>query len=173
VPTALQTEMNSIKESHRVTPLPVYRDDQFVEAPNVTSVLTNALAEVHFRIKHYRINRQEGAHDSYSALVEQVVVLKDGIPKPVNAYKRKNVREGPFRPKPAPNLPSKSVSVVDGQANGQKEVNHSVLDDIKDPKDGEEGSNTGKDMEVDGDVGTSSNAKGKMVLRGTGRASKM
>jgi hypothetical protein len=106
VPTALQAELDNLKLSHTVTPLPVYRLGQFVEPLEVTRALTNALVEVHFRIKHYHIARKDGAFDSFSGIVEQVVILKDGMPKAPNAYKRKKLRDGPFRPKPSITLPA-------------------------------------------------------------------
>lgn len=37
--------------------------------------------------------------DSFSAIVQQVVILKEGIPKQMNTYKRKNVLNGPYKPK--------------------------------------------------------------------------
>jgi hypothetical protein len=75
----------------------VYIDSQFVEPADVNGVLANALAEIHFSLKHYRIEHagQKG-YDSFTAIVEQVVVLKAGTPKSRSAYKRENPRTGPL-----------------------------------------------------------------------------
>ena len=88
--------LDAIKSSYDVNPLPVYKSDTFVEPNAVNSALKNALVEVHFNIRHYRI----GDFDSFTAVPLQLIILKDGGQSSSSPYKRKNIREGPMRPKP-------------------------------------------------------------------------
>jgi len=68
----------------------------------VNGVLKGALVEVHFCLKHYRIKDSKTGRvlDSFTGLVQQIIILKDPVPKQANDYKRKNMLDGPFRPKP-------------------------------------------------------------------------
>jgi hypothetical protein len=76
-------------------------NDNFVQGPDVINKMRNALVEVHFRIKHYRINGDSDAFDSFSGLVEQVVILQPGRPKAASPYKdRLRAHQGPYRPQP-------------------------------------------------------------------------
>ena len=62
----------------------------------VNSALRNALVEVHFNIRHYKI----GDHDSFTAIPLQITILKDEALTITFPYKRKNIRDGPVRLKP-------------------------------------------------------------------------
>lgn len=95
VPVELQDAFDAIKYTYRVNPLPVYRNDVFVEPLLVNKALKNALVEVHFNIRHFKIEE----HDSFTAVPLQVIILKDGPPEASSPYKRKNMRDGPVRPK--------------------------------------------------------------------------
>jgi hypothetical protein len=102
VPDDMKEDLEAIMGSHKVQPLPVYKDDKYVTPTEVNATLPNALVEVHFRLRHYKIFRKgaEKCIDSFSGLIEQIVVLKPGSPRPLTGYKRKNLLDGPFRPKP-------------------------------------------------------------------------
>jgi hypothetical protein len=165
----LQKEFDDMKPSYKVCRLPVFQNGQLVDPPDVTKALTNALAEVHFRIKHYRINRQEGAYDSFSGLVEQVIVIKDGKPKPPNAYKRKNMREGLYRPKPAVHAPA--LPPVQPVATAATEKKKNKVDEGGED-DQDNLSETGKDPEVVESGEPSTIAKGKRPVRGGLKATK-
>jgi hypothetical protein len=70
--------------------------------PTETIVMRGALVEVHFRLQHFHIGSGGDAVDSFSGIFEQVVVLKLAVPKPTSVYKRKQLEDGPYRPRPAP-----------------------------------------------------------------------
>lgn len=91
--------MNRIKYTHHAAPLAVYKDDQFVEPIQVNSALKNALVEVHFGVLHYRIGKPGNTFESFTASPQQVIILKTAPIHTPSAYKRKNVRSGPVRPK--------------------------------------------------------------------------
>jgi hypothetical protein len=105
-----RSEFEDLKATHRVRPLPVYMAQTFVEAADVKAAMNNALVEVHFCLKHYRIGKDADRFDSFSGTVEQVIILRRGVFLPSSAYKRKNVRDGPFVPKPAPTPTSEETS---------------------------------------------------------------
>jgi hypothetical protein len=52
-------------------------------------------------LKHYHIQRKDGSKplDFFNGRIEQVVILKTGAPPAVSGYKRKNLLDGPYRPK--------------------------------------------------------------------------
>src|SRR5882757_4782444 len=103
VPTDLADEMSALIPTHAVQPLRVYKDDEYVQPNDVNNLLKGALVEIHFSLKHYRIFRKaEGlkAFDSFSATIEQIVVLKAGENRGTSFYKCKNMLDGPYRPKP-------------------------------------------------------------------------
>jgi len=99
----MKDELEALMPTPAAQPLPVYKDDVYVLPTEVDRVLRNALVEIHFMLKHYRI-RQKGEKgktiDSFSGLIEQIVVLKAGEAHNASNYKRKNILEGPYRPKP-------------------------------------------------------------------------
>jgi hypothetical protein len=74
-------------------------NNQFVEPLKVNKALKNALVEIHFSIIHYKIGRGGDMHDSFTAVPKQVIILKTAPLEMPSAYKRKNVRSGPVRPK--------------------------------------------------------------------------
>ena len=77
-------------------------DGQFVEPNDVNGILGNALIEIHFSFKHYRIQREgEKGFDSFTANIKQINILKRGAAKEPNPYKRRNPRDGPFNVKRA------------------------------------------------------------------------
>ena len=81
-------------------PLVVYdANNQFVEPLQVNGALKHALVEIHFGIIHYKIGRGGETHDSFTAVPKQLVILQMAPIQPLSAYKRKNVRSGPVRPK--------------------------------------------------------------------------
>jgi hypothetical protein len=98
----MSDEFRKIATTHQVQPLAVYKNDQYVDPVRVNGAMKNALVEVHFCLRHYQIQEKGTgrAVDSFSAIVQQIVILKEGVPKPMNAYKRKNVLDGPYKPKP-------------------------------------------------------------------------
>jgi hypothetical protein len=101
VPDNMQTELVQLMGTYMAQPLPVFKDNAYVPPIGVNSALKDSLVEVHFSIKHYRIHKKDSKPiDSFTGLVEQIVVLKSGEPRLPNSYKRKNLLEGPYRPKP-------------------------------------------------------------------------
>jgi hypothetical protein len=103
VPVDLTDEMLNLMATHVVQPLRVYKDDKYIEPSDVNNVLKGSLVEIHFSLKHYRIfRRDEGtkAFDSFNATIEQILVLKPGELRETSYYKRKNLLDGPYRPKP-------------------------------------------------------------------------
>jgi hypothetical protein len=57
--------------------------------------MKGALVEVHFELRHFRIQKKKV--DSFNATVQQVLILKPGVARPVSAFKRWNVEEGPMK----------------------------------------------------------------------------
>lgn len=99
IPDNFASNFNKIKHTHRVQPLRVYDEDSvFIEPLVVKNTLKNSLVEVHFCIKHHRIGNGENVFDSFVGTVDQVLVLAQGAVKARNPYKRKNIRDGPYRP---------------------------------------------------------------------------
>jgi hypothetical protein len=82
----------------------LFDDDYDVQRCNtsLSYLVANSLVEVHFSLKHFSFNKSGDQYDSFNGYVEQIIVKEEGAPTPVKAYKRKNVREGPVRSKPAP-----------------------------------------------------------------------
>ena len=102
VPVELRGDLDNIKRTYRANPLRVFARDAFVEARNVNDVIRGALVEMHFELNHYCIRGKN--QDSFNAHIQQIQVLQPGKPRPLNAYKRKNVRDGPIRLCPALNV---------------------------------------------------------------------
>jgi hypothetical protein len=93
-------------------PLPVYKGDSYIDPARVNAAIKGALVEVHFCLRHYRIKEKGGNRtiDSFSGLLQQIIILKDGVPKTDSGYyKRKNLLDGPYRPKPFQNS---SISAI-------------------------------------------------------------
>lgn len=96
VPDEYEQTLCAIKRSFAVQALRVYVNGHFVEPADVNGILANGLVELHFTLKHFHISRSgEKDFDSFTAVIEQIIVLKPGVPKAPNAYKRKGPREGP------------------------------------------------------------------------------
>ena len=97
----LRADLAEIKFTYCATPLPVFLNDKkFVKVTKVEKIIENALAELHFELFHYSTRARK--EDSYQGKTAQILVIKPRVPRPVNAYKRKNVRDGPIRLRPAP-----------------------------------------------------------------------
>jgi hypothetical protein len=83
-----------------VQPLHLFENNEFVEPQHANRILANSLAEIHFSLRHYRIQRRDQKpFDSFTADIEQIIVLKSGTPKSRSAYKRSNPRTGPLHVK--------------------------------------------------------------------------
>jgi hypothetical protein len=96
----VQNDLCKIKRTHCVQPLRAYEGNTFIEPNDVVGIIGNALVEIHFSLKHYRIQREgQKSFDSFTSNIEQINVLRRGIPKAPNPYKRQNPREGPFQVK--------------------------------------------------------------------------
>jgi len=65
----------------------------------VNGALKNVLVEIHFGIVHYKIGRAGETHDSFTAVLKQIIILQTAPVQTPSTYKRKNVRSGPVRPK--------------------------------------------------------------------------
>lgn len=90
-----------LMNTHRVQPLAVYKDDQYVHPTTLNATLKYALVELHFTLKHFCIRKKETKPlDSFTGRIEQIIILKPGEPRSTGTYKRKNLLEGPVRPKP-------------------------------------------------------------------------
>jgi hypothetical protein len=102
-PEDMNKSFRKLISTHAVQPLPVYKDGIYVELQHVNAALKNALVEVHFSLRHYQIKDKNSDHfmDSFAATVQQIIVLKEGVPKKPNVYKRKNLLDGPVQPKPS------------------------------------------------------------------------
>jgi hypothetical protein len=107
-------DLHTLMGTHEVQPLPVYKDNSYIEPSAVNNALKGALVEVHFCIQHYRIKNKDAdkMSDSFSGQVQQIIILKDGIPKSDNVYKRKNLLDGPFRPKPFTGQPAIAQQIL-------------------------------------------------------------
>ena len=87
--------------THSALPLAVYKDDQYVQPAAVNATLKYALVEVHFTLKHFCIRKRDAKPlDSFTGLIQQIVVLKAGEARAAANYKWKILLDGPFRPKP-------------------------------------------------------------------------
>lgn len=91
----LRSDLDNIKWGYRATPLSVFARNAFVEARNVNEIITGALVEMHFELYHFCIRASD--QDSFNGRIQQILVLQPGKTRPITAYKRKNVRDGPIR----------------------------------------------------------------------------
>lgn len=100
VPNEVAEDYRKLKRVYRVVPLAIYDDhDHFVETLQADQALKNALVEIHFSIIHYKIGAPGDAHESFTAEPKQIIILKTAPVTTPTAYKRKNIRSGPVRPK--------------------------------------------------------------------------
>ena len=116
VPQQFVNDMEAIKTSHTANPLKVYMGNQFVEPLDVTNALDSALVEVQFTIQHYHINSRKPVVHSFSALVQQILILKRA-PGRSSPYKRKDYRKGPII---MPVSPHKQVADTPGGSGSGK-----------------------------------------------------
>lgn len=58
-------------------------------------MLKGAIVKVQFELHHFRIQKKKV--DLYNAKVQQIFVLKLGIPCPRSAFKQWNVKDGPMK----------------------------------------------------------------------------
>jgi hypothetical protein len=117
MPDKLKSEMKLLMATHAAQPLLVYKVDEYVNPKDINMMLKNALVEVHFSLKLYRIYRKgEGIKpfDSFSGIVKQVIILQPGDSPGPNNYKCKNFPEGPYRPKPftAPDIRAPHITQI-------------------------------------------------------------
>ncbi|KAK0451449.1 hypothetical protein EV421DRAFT_1731304 [Armillaria borealis] len=110
-----QEALNALKTSYRVTPLRVFDiNDNPVRVENMASLLKGALAEVHFSIHHWNIQRKgQVPQQSFSCSINQICVLKRAPPPPPSPYKSSSrpYRPAPMLPGPVPLLPAVELPV--------------------------------------------------------------
>lgn len=105
VPNEMATDLREIMSTHCAQPLPVYKNDKYIEPTAVKAAINGALVEVHFTVRHFRIwrkatNEEPATNiDSFTGDIQQIIILNDAVPRMVTGYKRKNLADGPFRPK--------------------------------------------------------------------------
>ena len=98
IPAQLKDELNRIKYTHIVNPLPVYKDDIFVAPIEVEKELKGALIEVTLNIEHYPIFKRDAPpHDTFVGDVLQVNILRSAEPVLPNIYKTRDVHKGPIK----------------------------------------------------------------------------
>jgi hypothetical protein len=118
IPPDMSDDMCNLMHTHMALPLPVYKGNSYIDPVRVNAAIKGALVKVHFCLHHYRIKQKEGNRsiDWFAGIVQQIVILKDGVPKTDSSYyKHKNLLDGPYRLKPfdSPSLsaiPSEIVS---------------------------------------------------------------
>jgi len=95
---SLRDALDKIKYDFEACPLAVYVDDRFIPPVDVQNLLKGALVEVQFELRHFSIAKKK--EDSYNATIKQVLVLQPGRERPPNAFKRRNLFDGPVRLNP-------------------------------------------------------------------------
>lgn len=98
VKDVFKSELNKIKYKFEACPLPVYAGDRFIRLKDVHAMMKGALVAVHFELKHFYIKGKK--EDSFNATVQQIDILQPGKARPANAFKRRNVEDGPVRRNP-------------------------------------------------------------------------
>ncbi|KAG6379574.1 hypothetical protein JVT61DRAFT_10078 [Boletus reticuloceps] len=88
--------LNEIKYTHRVLPLRVYKDSEYVEPRNVNNLLRNSVVEVLFSIHHTFLRSQVPAHDTFRANIEQIIIHKQQQTFDETSYSKTSVRSGPI-----------------------------------------------------------------------------
>lgn len=117
VPTDYLDDLEAIKTTYMATPLKVYMGNQFIEPLDVTKTLDGALVEVHFTVQQYRITQRNPITHSFSAMVEQVLILKRAKAKS-SPYKRKDYRRGPISMPESPTKRRQPTPSSSGQEKG-------------------------------------------------------
>ncbi|KAJ3559553.1 hypothetical protein NP233_g11236 [Leucocoprinus birnbaumii] len=86
---ALQSELDMIKPTHRVCPLPAFNENLNPIDPNeIQQAVLGSLVEVTFKLKHWTTNNYK-THN-FAALISQIVILKRNfcLPLAPSPYKR-------------------------------------------------------------------------------------
>jgi hypothetical protein len=97
----MRDDLRALMGSHEVQPVPIYKDGEYVQPTAANGTLKDSLVEVHFAMRHFRIQRRDSKpFDSFTGILKQVIILKPGQHHSQDKYKRKNCLEGPYRPKP-------------------------------------------------------------------------
>lgn len=96
VKQSFKSELHDIKFAYQAIPLPVYVGDRLIKTHDVPAMLSDALVEVSFELRHFCIKKKN--EDSFNASVQQIVILQPGKTRPANAFKRRNVFDSPLRP---------------------------------------------------------------------------
>ncbi|KAF8065060.1 hypothetical protein FPV67DRAFT_1695825 [Lyophyllum atratum] len=102
VPRQHEEALHALFDTHRVLPLIVYDVDELSVPPQqLPSKLRGALVEVHCRFRHYFINPKNAAEknlDSFSAVVEQIIIRRKAAPKNPSPYRQNfNRGKGPLK----------------------------------------------------------------------------
>ena len=88
-----------MKHSHRAVPLHVYVKKKLIGVEDVPDILSGALVELHFELRHFEIATKD-LH-SFNGNIEQIMVLQPSQPRPATVFKRHTAEEGPIRMNPA------------------------------------------------------------------------
>lgn len=123
----LRAAMDRIKYQYEAMPLPVYIDDRFVKPSDAYEALKGAIVEVQFELRHFRIQKKKV--DSFNAKVQQIFVLKPGVPRPRSVFKRWNVEDGPMKTQSKIARVQKDV-VANGEDAGKSNVAANGDDDV-------------------------------------------
>ncbi|KAF8055153.1 hypothetical protein FPV67DRAFT_1367531, partial [Lyophyllum atratum] len=108
VPERFEEAFEAVKHTHQILPLMVYDTDGALVAPSlVTSKISGALVEAYFRMRHFVISGKDGKYNSFSGLIEQIVILRPPPPRSPSRYRTQGL-SGPVRPDPIPFIPSRS-----------------------------------------------------------------
>ncbi|KAJ6610122.1 hypothetical protein B0H10DRAFT_1954153 [Mycena sp. CBHHK59/15] len=93
VPLECRELMESIYKSHSIREFVVFdTDNTRVDPINIPSKLKGALVECSFKLVHYSF----GNDDSFSGIIQQVVILRPPPLKPPSPYKKSSTK--PYRP---------------------------------------------------------------------------
>lgn len=98
VPEHLCSTMETVKHTHRAIPLRVYTKKKLISIEHVPEVLSGALIELHFELRHFEIAAKK-LH-LFNGTIEQIMVLQPGQSRPATIYKRHTAEEGPIRMNP-------------------------------------------------------------------------
>ncbi|RDB15000.1 hypothetical protein Hypma_005513 [Hypsizygus marmoreus] len=87
VPVEHQISFNVLKRTHCVMPLIVYNANNNMVLPEeVTSKIKGLLVELHFHLHHYYISGSSNKFNSFTGIIEQVVILRPPVPKNPSPY---------------------------------------------------------------------------------------
>ncbi|KAJ7036333.1 hypothetical protein C8F04DRAFT_1258185 [Mycena alexandri] len=89
VPSAYKDHLAAIVNTHDVRLLTVYDVDETLVAPaSVEKMLRGALVECTYKIMHYSFEKEGSAVSSFTADIQQIVILKHGPPAPAPVFRR-------------------------------------------------------------------------------------